>query len=175
MKYPRLYELYTAAKKRSWEIENLLRKGDAQLDDWEQALQELESEAWMDFLKKAQSRDFTCHPINRLKTLFEFINEAKGYILLKNYGCREIKFIPESDTKTPDIEASCGTGKVILEVKTINLSEENVGCLYWNSYNTEMNTLDVQTTLSDGLKKKMNSICKDTKEKLAPHENLCTV
>jgi len=56
-------------------------------------------------------------------------------------------------------------------VKTVNPSDENVGYLYWNSYNQEMTVLDVQTTLPDGLKRKLKALCKDTVEKFEAYDN----
>jgi len=83
MKCPRLYELYTSTKNRSSEVENMIRTGEAQLDDWEQTLQELQPNAWVDFLKKSENCNFTYHRIAGLKGLSALLNEAKGYIFLK--------------------------------------------------------------------------------------------
>lgn len=173
-KYPRLYELYVSTKSRSNDVESTIRTGKANFDDWEQTLQTLGSHAWMDFLKKAERCNFTYDRIAGLKGLFELVNEAKGYVFLKKSGCGEIKFIPTDKIKTPDIEGKCDSGKIILEVKTINSSEENSGYLYWNSYNNEMTTRDVQTTLSEGFKKKLDAVCKDTVEKFEAYDNLDT-
>lgn len=172
MKYPLLTKLYTRTKIRSSETENQIRTGTVQFDAWEQTLQELEPAALQDFIKKAENWDFTDHRIAGLKGLSELMNEAKGYVFLKKSGCGEIKFIPAAMIKTPDIEAKCETGKIILEVKTVNQSEENNGYVYWNSYNNEMTMLDVQTILSNGLKNKLDALCKNTVEKFKAYDKL---
>lgn len=172
MAYPRLNELYTSTKNRSCDVGNMIRAGETGFDDWEQTLRELEPNAWLDFLKKAENWNFSYHRIAGLKGLSELMNEAKGYVFLKRSGCGEIKFIPTATVKTPDIEGNCDTGKIILEVKTVNPSEENNGYSYWNSYNNEMTALDVQTRLSDGLKRKLDELCKDTVEKFDAYDSL---
>jgi hypothetical protein len=61
--------------------------------------------------------------------LLNIIYQAKAYNYLRKKGCSDIHFIPRSkknDIKTPDLQGTCGSIKVLCEVKTINRSEEEV-------------------------------------------------
>jgi len=63
------------------------------------------------------------------RALFDKLNEAKGYQYLRHIGCTNVRFIPRSTRrgmKTPDIEGSLGSIRVLCEVKTINISEDEV-------------------------------------------------
>lgn len=59
--------------------------------------------------------------------LFDVLNEARAYNYLISFGCSDVHLIPESiknGEKTPDLEGVFGSGKVLCEVKTINISDE---------------------------------------------------
>lgn len=59
--------------------------------------------------------------------LFDRLNEAKGYGYLLDRGCNSPKFIrPDKNGQAPDLEASDGTSEYLCEVKTINLTYEEI-------------------------------------------------
>ena len=60
--------------------------------------------------------------------LFDKFNEAKGYGYLLDRGCSCVKFIrpDKNGHQTPDLEASDGTSEYLCEVKTINLTYEEI-------------------------------------------------
>jgi hypothetical protein len=62
------------------------------------------------------------------RELFDKLNEAKGYNYLVRIGCTDVKFIPRSSAKTPDLRGSLGATKVLCEIKTINISENESAC-----------------------------------------------
>ena len=60
------------------------------------------------------------------QALCDKLNEAKGYNYLVSIGCTNVQFVPRSGVqgqKTPDLEGTLVNRKVICEVKTINISE----------------------------------------------------
>jgi hypothetical protein len=69
------------------------------------------------------------HKKRQLQPLYDALNEAKGYNFLVRMGCTNVHFIPVSTTKgqkTPDLGADAEGHKVLCDVKTINVSEEEV-------------------------------------------------
>jgi hypothetical protein len=95
-------------------------------------LQGLDAEAW-EFLKsEAKPRLKTAHPTRGWQQLFDTLNEAKGYNYLARIGCTDIKFIPLATTdkvQTPDLRGFLGATRVLCEVKTINVSDDEVNRL----------------------------------------------
>jgi hypothetical protein len=64
-------------------------------------------------------------PARGWRALFDKLNEAKGYNYLTRIGCTNVGFIPRSQgQKTPDLEGFLGSERVLCEVKTINVSED---------------------------------------------------
>jgi hypothetical protein len=58
--------------------------------------------------------------------LFDALNEAQAYSYLISLGCSDVHIIPESiknGVQTPDLEGVLCSGKVLCEVKTINISD----------------------------------------------------
>ncbi len=59
--------------------------------------------------------------------LFDILNEAQAYNYLITLGCSDVHLIPESiknGEQTPDLGGIWCFGKVLCEVKTINISDE---------------------------------------------------
>jgi hypothetical protein len=86
--------------------------------------------------------------------LFDTLNEAKAYNHLASIGCTSIKFIPRSKqqrARTPDLEAISGTVKTFCEVKTINISANEVERLQNGGVGTTL------LTVEDGLLNKIAS------------------
>jgi len=99
---------------------------------YEDALQSLDSAAW-EFIKNKADKYLTKWDDKNARgqqQLFDILNEALAYSFLKKeVGCSNIQFIPESNKgpQTPDLEGTLGhtkVTKVICEVKTINISED---------------------------------------------------
>jgi hypothetical protein len=96
---------------------------------YEDALQSLDSAGWK-FLKNEETPHLT--KWNEKNTrgqeqLINLVNQARAYHFLKETGCSDIRFIPRSEKngiETPDLEGRLGDIKVICEVKTINISDE---------------------------------------------------
>jgi Protein of unknown function (DUF2442) len=94
---------------------------------WEENLQGLDAAAWTSLKSKA------CTYLNRNKKgrgwqqFFNVLGEACGYNYLGKYeGCSAVRFIPESNDRTPDLEGVRDHERVLCEVKTINISDEEV-------------------------------------------------
>jgi len=91
----------------------------------EDALEALDSVAW-EFLRKEAS-DRTKWDAKRGQTqLIDILNQARAYSYLRKIDCSDIYFIPRSNKKggkTPDLQGALGQIKVICEVKTINVSD----------------------------------------------------
>jgi len=97
---------------------------------YEYALQSLDSAAW-EFLKNKLAKPLTKWDEKHgrgQQQLIDILNEALAYLFLKReIGCPDIQFIPESEIngiETPDLEGRLGNIKVICEVKTINISDD---------------------------------------------------
>ena len=61
--------------------------------------------------------------------LITILNQARAYNYLRGIACSSVRFIPKATQKrveTPDLEGTLGTSKVLCEVKTINVSDEEV-------------------------------------------------
>lgn len=93
----------------------------------ERALQGLDAAAWK-HLKGEAGRFLTTRDEHARgwQQLFDVLNEAWAYNYLKSIGCRKLKFIPRSSFQTPDLEGFLGQDRMLCEVKTINISEDEV-------------------------------------------------
>jgi hypothetical protein len=98
----------------------------------EAALQSLDSDAW-EFLKNEAAPCLTEWDEKNARgqeQLINILNQARAYSFLREIGCLNIHFIPRSKKKneeTPDLEGTLGHIKVICEVKTINISDDEAG------------------------------------------------
>jgi len=59
--------------------------------------------------------------------LFDVLSEARGYAYLRGIGCSDIRFVGRADRPTPDIEAQLDGLRVLCEVKTVNISDDEAG------------------------------------------------
>ena len=133
---PRLYELKDciddpashAAYFRDFD-QNLA--GSAHVKDiyhrYERDLQGLDDKAWEHLKEEALPR-LTAHDNKGRgwQQLFDILNEARAYNYLKSRGCTNLRFIPRSHKRTPDLEGSLALGRLLCEVKTINASDEEI-------------------------------------------------
>jgi len=95
--------------------------------------------------------------------LFNCLNEARGYVILDERGYDEISFIDcKNQSKgSPDLLGKLKNSKAILEVKTINESEENVD----RRFNNDPLQVRSARRLSDEFKGKLIKTIKCAKEK----------
>ncbi len=102
--------------------------------DIECDLQKLDAGAWDVIRGEACKRLLAQDPARGWSSLFEALNEAKGYSHLVCLGCTDVKFIPRSTIKgqrTPDLQGLLASSNnisinVLCEVKTINASQPEV-------------------------------------------------
>jgi hypothetical protein len=93
----------------------------------ERVLQELDDEAWEHLKGEALPRLTARDKKGRgWPQLFDILNEARAYNYLISGGCANLRFIPRSHERTPDLEGSLALDRVLCEVKTINISDEEV-------------------------------------------------
>jgi hypothetical protein len=92
---------------------------------YERLLQELDDEDWWHLKDEASPRLAIRDKRGRgWQQLFDILNEARAYSYLKSRGCTNLHFIPRSRRQTPDLEGSIGSDRILCEVKTIGISEE---------------------------------------------------
>jgi hypothetical protein len=98
-----------------------------QFRDIETELQGLDPAAWNDLKTEAADQLAARDAKRGWQGLFDILNHAKAYNYLRRIGCGNIGFIPRARAKgqkTPDLKAELGSVKVLCEVKTINMSED---------------------------------------------------
>jgi hypothetical protein len=94
---------------------------------YERSLQGLDDKAWEHLKQEAMPRLTARDKKGRgWQQLFDLLNEARAYNYLKSRGATNLHFIPRSSGKTPDLEGFCASKRVLCEVKTLNISEEEV-------------------------------------------------
>lgn len=92
----------------------------------EAEFQKLSSDAWC-FLKKKARPYLTARDKNRgWEQLISVLNEARAYGYLQGSGYSRLRFIPESDRESPDIEGELNGTRLLCEVKTIQISNAEV-------------------------------------------------
>jgi hypothetical protein len=124
-----------------------------QYDDIEAELGELDDVAWA--LLKEEVRPYVLRKDKHRawQQLFDILNQAKAYGYLKREGCEDIEFIPRATTdtqQTPDLKAKRADMMVLCEVKTLNVSQDEI---------VRMNSGGVGTThreLNDLFKNKLS-------------------
>lgn len=89
----------------------------------EKALQELDPDSKEVLKKKICKYPTIKHPGRGWHQLFDILHEARAYSYLTSLNCSDIRLIPESKG-TPDLEGILPSGKVLCEVKTINISDD---------------------------------------------------
>ena len=135
--------------------------------DIERDLQSLDVDAWQ-FLKSEAVPLLTAkHPTRGWTQLFEKLNEAKGYRHLARIGCPNIAFIPRSKTisvRTPDLQGFLLIGKVLCEVKTINVSLIESNRRWSGGVGTKL------AHLEDGFFNKLTSDINTAASQMAAHD-----
>jgi hypothetical protein len=96
----------------------------------ERSLQGLDIDAW-DFLKNEAYPYLTkrCKVGRGWQQLLTILNQARAHNYLRAIGCSSVAFIPRAACKgieTPDLQGELDDKKVLCEVKTINISDDEV-------------------------------------------------
>ena len=92
----------------------------------ENELSQLTDQAWTQLRRKCVPYVCAPHRVRYWEQLFSVLNEAKGYVFLKQLGYVNIGFVAEGTHPTPDLEASGNSDyDAILEVKTLHRSDEH--------------------------------------------------
>jgi len=95
-------------------------------DVYRNSLPELDPQSW-EILKSKSLLAFKQTIPRRGKTpFFNLLNESLGYQYLKNSAFTEVSMIKESNVKTPDLSFQSNQETQYCEVKTINVSEEQL-------------------------------------------------
>jgi hypothetical protein len=134
--FPRLFDLYQRSEKKNpknyFNFEELFPiafLGSGAYADIEKVLARLDSAAWEKLRKKALPYVTANDPLRSYQQLFSTLNEARGYVFLADQGYERIEFIEPRPHKTdkpesPDLVARKSESTAILEVKTINESDD---------------------------------------------------
>jgi hypothetical protein len=94
---------------------------------WEKELDELDPQAWA-FLKTKAENYLLRQDHRGYQQLFDALGEAVAYnYLRKSEGCPDVSFIPESKKPTPDLKGVRDRKPILCEVKTINVSDDELG------------------------------------------------
>jgi hypothetical protein len=94
---------------------------------YERDLQGVDDKAWEHLRAEAIPRITARDKKGRgWQQLFDILNEARAYRYLKSLGWTNLRFIPRSHERTPDLEGSLASDRVLCEVKTINVSDEEI-------------------------------------------------
>ncbi|MCL4457206.1 MAG: hypothetical protein M1147_09730 [Nitrospirae bacterium] len=180
---PRLYELRDQIKETDCpnayfrDFENKLKDSHwkEKYLDLEKELQGLEQNAW-EFLKNEAcpyliKSGLTMRGWEQLFNILQ--SQARAYNYLKRIGCTNVQFIPRSRIRgmeTPDLEGMMGLGKVLCEVKTINMSDEEAK----NRHNVRVrgygDARDTEDRLGDGFFKKLESDITGAKKQLESYD-----
>jgi hypothetical protein len=92
---------------------------------WERTLQGLDPNAWEHLKDECRPRlNARSHAGRGWEQLFDILNEARAYNFLRFVGGTEVHFIPRDDEKTPDLECYLSPARVLCEVKSINISDD---------------------------------------------------
>ncbi len=99
--------------------------------------------------------------------LFGILNQAHAYNYLKAIGSSNVRFIPRAkqrSTRTPDLEGLLGSGRVLCEVKTINISEKEVRA------RNEFTVVNIANQLDDGFLRKLRSDITEAKGQMHAYD-----
>ncbi|HUZ68416.1 MAG TPA: hypothetical protein VMU65_01770 [Candidatus Saccharimonadales bacterium] len=122
----------------------------AQYMKCERPLATLDEDAWTDVLERAAPLTMQRDAKRGWQSLFDTLNEAKGYAYLRSLGCSEVGFIHRDTRTTPDLRAVLDGRHVLCEVKTINVSQDEADRRE-RIHQGEMIATSVATSLTAGM------------------------
>lgn len=123
---------------------------------FERPLEALDDAAWRDLLSRAAPLTMQRDAKRGWQSLFDTLNESKGYAYLKTLGCSDIAFIKRDSKKSPDLRAVLDGRRMLCEVKTINVSQDEADRRD-RIHRGEMFATEVTTTVTSGLLDKVIS------------------
>jgi len=132
--------------------------------DIEVQLRGLDSTAWR-FLKQEATPYLTIRdPMRGWAQLFNLLNQANAYNYLVRIGCKDVTFIPRSPRRrTPDLMARLESGKILCEVKTINISEDEANARASYSART------IALNLDDKFFNKLRADCEQASQQMSAY------
>jgi hypothetical protein len=173
--FPRFYELYELSNQshpenyfiKVFQVHFTYQRELTRMsfEPLEKALERLDNEAWKQLKEKALPLVTQKHPRREWSQLFNHLYEAFGYEWLTKHGYTDIQFVARLDKqskRTPELFGKSDTSKAVLEVKTINCSEQEID-------RRKMNPpplLDLTQGLSDGFKNKFLDDIKNARAQL---------
>jgi hypothetical protein len=135
LSFPRLFDLYQRSDKSNpknyFDFKELFPIASQAFARSEELFSRLDLKSWEKLREKALPYVVVDDPFRRYQQLWSTLDEARGYILLADQGYEQIEFIEPSKGKKhlpqlPDLVATRTDSTAILEVKTINESNENL-------------------------------------------------
>jgi hypothetical protein len=166
---PRLHDLYQHSKKDDpknyfnfEEFFPIAFLGNAAYAEIEKVLTRLDPVAWEKLRKKALSQVTADDPLRRYHQLFNALNEARGYGYLLEDGQTQIEFIEDLTGKSPDLLAWKNGAKTLLEVKTLNQSDDDI----MNEDSRRNEAIKIDPTLSVGFETRIKRSIRDARKQL---------
>lgn len=175
--FPRLFEIYVASDRTSAEnwfqhpnVWRGLTDGHDSLKAIEDDLQILDPESWSIFRVKAARFVHRPDKWGYSRSLFDRLNETKGYRYLVSKGYKDVRFVPEQKkVRTPDLRARSGASVVLMEVKTVNESDSQKD--YFEIPSEQRMAVDVEYRISPAMKNKLLSTISVARSQLLPNQN----
>jgi hypothetical protein len=133
---------------------------------WERMLERLDVQAWEHLKSEAVPR-LTARDKNGRgwQQLFDILNEGRAYNYLTSIGCTRVRFVQRSRERSPDLEAVLGSKDLLCEVKTINISEEEIA-----ARTRPMKARSLPIDLTHGLLKKLRATVQAAREQMATYD-----
>jgi hypothetical protein len=132
---------------------------------WEKQFQGLDNKAWELLKTEAVPYLDKKDPCRGWQQLYDILGQAHAYNHLKEVdGCMQIDFIPRSGKKTPDLEGSLDSGRVLCEVKTINVSVDAINA------RTTLEVCHITDKLDDAFFHKFDSDIMKAKSQLQTYD-----
>jgi hypothetical protein len=133
-RFPRLGMLYQRSKTSAadnyfgiYDSPGLYEGTEKQFARWETLLQALDAASLETFLRKAAGRVSARPNSDRgWGQLVEAVNEVRGYVYAQSLGFTMCRLLDEQAHPFPDVEASGAAGRCLIEVKTIQESDEEI-------------------------------------------------
>lgn len=172
----RLHDLYLASERDH--PDNYFSRVSARLKDSqayeayariEETLTRLDENAWIalrdkcvPYVKKRSRTRGWCQ-------LFDHLNEARGYILLAEMGCSDIRFLQERRS-APELVGELGDSIVLVEVKSINPSDTDADYVSQNSTRLRdgepLEWREAVSTVNEPFKQKVQKTVEDAADQL---------
>jgi hypothetical protein len=89
-------------------------------------LRRLDANVWQTFQARAGRHVSRRDKRRGFQQVFDAFGEGLAYGHLLDLACKTVRFIPEAESETPDLEGAIGNQRVLCEAKTINISDEEI-------------------------------------------------